>query len=97
LDTFFTNTINKKNDVLGIFNVSNEPGSLTPVLYNYINKQYKTEAFVRKILATSYDTTRSGIPGNDDSGSMSALHIFQALGFYPNAGQDVYLISSPGI
>lgn len=94
LDTFFTHTI-KKNDGLGIFNVSNEPGFLTPVLYNYINKQNKTAALVRKILATSYDTTRSGIPGNDDSGSMSAWYIFQALGFYPNTGQDVYLISSP--
>ena len=26
---------------------------------------------------------------------MSAWYIFQSLGFYPNAGQDVYLISSP--
>ena len=89
LDTFFTH---KKN---GIFNVSNEPGFLTPVLYNYINKQYKTAVLVRKILATAYDTTSSGIPGNDDSGSMSSWYIFQSLGFYPNAGQDVYLISSP--
>lgn len=91
LDTFFRH----KNDAPSIFNVSNEPGFLTPVLYNYINKQYKTAALVRKILATAYDTTRSGIPGNDDSGSMSSWYIFQVLGFYPNSGQDVYLISSP--
>lgn len=95
LDTFFAHTINKKKDGLGIFNVSNEPGFLAPMLYNYIDKQYKSAALVRKILATSYDTTRSGIPGNDDSGAMSSWYIFQALGFYPNTGQDVYLISSP--
>lgn len=95
LDTFFTHPVKNKDDNLGIFNVSNEPGFLTPVLYNYINKQDKTAALVRKILAASYNTSRSGIPGNDDSGSMSAWYIFQALGFYPNTGQDVYLVSSP--
>ena len=26
---------------------------------------------------------------------MSAWYVFHALGFYPNAGQDVYLISGP--
>ena len=50
---------------------------------------------MRNILENRYKTTRDGIPGNDDSGSMSAWYIFHSLGFYPNAGQDVYLISSP--
>jgi predicted alpha-1,2-mannosidase len=95
LDTFFTHPVKNKDDNLGIFNVSNEPGFLTPVLYNYIDKQDKTAALVRNILAASYNTSSSGIPGNDDSGSMSAWYIFQALGFYPNTGQDVYLVSSP--
>ena len=34
-----------------------------------------------------YKTTRDGIPGNDDSGSMSAWYAFHSIGFYPNAGQ----------
>ena len=49
----------------------------------------------QKWFVNRYNTTREGIPGNDDSGSMSSWYIFHALGFYPNAGQDVYLISSP--
>ena len=75
--------------------IANEPGFLIPTLYNYVNQQNKTAKIVRYILKNRYKTTRDGIPGNDDSGSMSAWYIFHSLGFYPNAGQDVYLISSP--
>jgi predicted alpha-1,2-mannosidase len=95
LDTFFTHQVKNKNDGLGIFQVTNEPGFLIPVLYNYIDKQEKSAALVRKILSTCYNTSRSGIPGNDDSGAMSSWYIFQSLGFYPNTGQDVYLVTSP--
>lgn len=78
-----------------MFQISNEPGFLIPVLYNYVNRQDKTASIVRYILKNRYKTTRDGIPGNDDSGSMSAWYVFHSLGFYPVAGQDVYLISSP--
>ena len=86
LDTFF----NK-----GYFNVSNEPGFFTPCLYNYAGVQHKTAKKVRDILTSHYRDTPGGVPGNDDSGSMAAWFCFHALGFFPNAGQDLYLISSP--
>jgi len=95
LDTFFTHSVKKVKGQLGLFQVSNEPGFLTPMLYNYLNKQEKSAALVRKILTKFYSSSRSGIPGNDDSGAMSSWYIFQSLGFYPNTGQNVYLISSP--
>lgn len=78
-----------------MYQIANEPGFLAPSLYNYVNRQDKTARLVRYILANRYKATRDGIPGNDDSGSMSAWYVFHSLGFYPNAGQDVYLISSP--
>lgn len=95
LDTFFTHKMGDQRWFLGMFQIANEPGFLAPVLYNYANRQDKTAAIVRHILEHRYTTGRDGIPGNDDSGSMSAWYAFHALGFYPNAGQDVYLISSP--
>jgi putative alpha-1,2-mannosidase len=33
--------------------------------------------------------------GNDDYGTMSAWYTFGALGFYPLAGSELYLIGSP--
>jgi predicted alpha-1,2-mannosidase len=86
LDTFFSKRY---------FNVSNEPGFLTPCLYSYAGVQYKTAKTVRDILTHYYKDAPDGIPGNDDSGSMAAWYCFHALGFFPNAGQDLYLISSP--
>ena len=60
-----------------------------------MGEPYKTAEIVRSILATMYSAASDGVPGNDDSGSMGAWYAFHTLGFYPNAGQDVYLISSP--
>jgi putative alpha-1,2-mannosidase len=86
LDNFF-----EKN----YFDVTNEPGFLTPCLYHYAGRPDKTAEKVTKILNSHYDITPGGLPGNDDSGSLSSWYAFHTMGFYPNAGQDVYLITSP--
>jgi predicted alpha-1,2-mannosidase len=86
LDTFF-----EKN----FFQMWNEPGFLTPCLYNYAGVQHRTAALVRSLLAQHYKDSRDGVPGDDDSGSMSSWYCFHSMGFFPNAGQDIYLISSP--
>lgn len=36
-----------------------------------------------------------GLPGQDDSGAMSGWYVFGAMGFYPCAGQDLYMVGSP--
>lgn len=77
------------------FDVSNEPGFLAPYLYVWASRQDKTCECVRKIVATQYHATPSGLPGNDDSGAMSSWFVFSALGFFPVAGQDLYVIGSP--
>jgi predicted alpha-1,2-mannosidase len=81
----------------GHFDVSNEPGFLLPVLYNYAGRPDKTADVVHMILEKAFSDTRAGIPGNDDSGAMSSWLIFSTLGIFPIAGQDVYLISTPSI
>lgn len=86
LDTFFSG---------GYFTIGNEPGFLVPCYYNYIAKQHKTSKLIRGIMANNFSDSRGGLPGNDDAGTTSAWYIFHSLGFYPNAGQDVYLIAAP--
>ncbi|MBT9330623.1 GH92 family glycosyl hydrolase [Acidipila sp. 4G-K13] len=77
------------------FDVTNEPGFLIPVLYNWAGRPDKTADVVNALLEKAFTDQRSGIPGNDDSGAMSSWFIFQSLGFYPDAGQDFYLIGTP--
>jgi putative alpha-1,2-mannosidase len=79
------------------FDVTNEPGFLLPVLYNFAGRPDKTADIVQLTLEKSFMNNRAGIPGNDDSGAMSSWLIFSTLGLFPIAGQDVYLISTPGI
>lgn len=86
LDVFFEN---------GYFNIYNEPGFLVPSLYNYVGKPHKTAKTVNKLLTEKYKATDNGLPGNDDAGSMTAWFAFHSMGFFPVAGQDLYLISSP--
>src|ERR1039458_4635987 len=45
--------------------------------------------------ADVYNETRGGLPGNDDSGTMSSWYVWGAIGLYPNAGQPFYYIGSP--
>jgi predicted alpha-1,2-mannosidase len=77
------------------FDVTNEPGFLLPVLYNWAGRPDHTADIMNALLEKAFTDQRSGIPGNDDSGAMSSWFIFNSLGIYPNAGQDVYLIGTP--
>jgi putative alpha-1,2-mannosidase len=77
------------------YDVGNEPGFLTPYLYNWAGRPDKTAAHVRAIIAASYHEGPKGLPGNDDSGAMSSWFAFGQMGIFPNAGQDLYLIGSP--
>jgi putative alpha-1,2-mannosidase len=77
------------------FDVTNEPGFLIPDLYLWAGRPDKTVDRVITFLQKAFKDTRGGIPGNDDSGAMSSWYAFQAMGFYPSPGQDVYLIGTP--
>lgn len=77
------------------YSPSNEPDLLAPWLYTYVNRPDKNVDRVRHILSDDYTTTRAGLPGNDDAGTLSAWYVFGAMGFYPNPAQDLYLMASP--
>lgn len=61
---------------------SNEPGHHIPYMYNSAGVPWKTQETVDQVMAM-YTADRSGLPGNDDVGQMSAWFVFSALGFYP--------------
>jgi predicted alpha-1,2-mannosidase len=77
------------------YDVGNEPGFLSPYLYNWIGEQSSTAKTIRTILPKSYHTGLAGLPGNDDSGAMGSFLVFNQLGFFPVAAQNFYLIGSP--
>ena len=73
----------------------NEPSNHIPYLYPFAGAAWKTQYWVRKMLAL-YNNTPNGIPGNDDIGQTSSCFAMGAMGFYPvNAATGVYVIGSP--
>ena len=51
---------------------------------------------MRQLVNSVYRTGPSGLPGNDDLGTMSAWYVFAALGIYPRTpGSGELLLSSP--
>ncbi|HLP35472.1 GH92 family glycosyl hydrolase [Lacibacter sp.] len=74
----------------------NEPGHQIPFLYNYTSSPWKTQKYVRAILAEEYSDGAGGLSGNDDAGQMSAWYVFAAMGFYPvDPVSNNYQLSSP--
>jgi len=79
----------------GLYTHVNEPDILAAFLYIYAGSPAKTQDRVREIMRREYRTGRAGLPGNDDAGTMSSWFVWNAIGLYPNAGQDFYYIGSP--
>ena len=80
-----------ENDLIGI---DNEPSFLAVRAFNYANRPDLTSYWVRNIMNDHYSLA-GGYPDNEDSGAMGSWYVFSALGLFPNAGQDIYLLNSP--
>ena len=76
--------------------LGNEPSLETPWIYDYLGSPYETQQVVRRALLSLFTDTPSGLPGNDDLGTMSAWYVLAALGIYPESpGSDVLALGSP--
>ena len=81
LDTLFTRLDAKYED--DWFAAGNEPDFQVPWIYNWINKPNKTSQTISRILNEQYNSSVSGLPGNDDLGTMGAWYVFASVGLYP--------------
>lgn len=79
----------------GYFSLSNEPCMLVPFQYLYAGRGDRTQFWTRQLIAENFKAAPDGLPGNDDSGTLSAWLVFAAIGIFPNAGQDWYFVGSP--
>ena len=90
---------NVSSDISGLvgqYAHGNEPSHHIAYMYNFANKPWKTQYWVREILKTQYNTTPEGLSGNEDCGQMSSWYIWSALGLYPvTPGSDQYVLGTP--
>lgn len=64
------------------FAAGNEPDFQVPWIYNWVNPD-KTSVIISRILKEAYNSSPSGLPGNDDCGAMGAWYVFASIGMYP--------------
>ncbi|KAK5954381.1 hypothetical protein OHC33_004103 [Knufia fluminis] len=79
----------------GLLEISNEPSFLLPYLYHYAGRPALSARRVHEYIPSKFNVSTTGLPGNDDSGTMSAWLCLSMLGLFPNAGQNVYFITPP--
>jgi predicted alpha-1,2-mannosidase len=65
------------------FNMENEPDFVTPYVYVFAGKPWKSQEVIARIARETFKTTPEGLPGNDDLGATSGVYVWNALGFYP--------------
>lgn len=93
------NFVNKLQMVFdkGYYDMANEPDIAYPYLFSYFKGEaWRTQKLVRQLLADYYHNAPNGLPGNDDTGTMSTWAIFSMMGFYPACPGDMnYVLTSP--
>jgi predicted alpha-1,2-mannosidase len=73
----------------------NEPGLHIPWLFALAGAPDETRRWVHWVLENEYQATPDGLAGNDDGGTLSAWYVWAALGVYPLAGTDRYVLGAP--
>ena len=81
----------------GLYDPANEPDIAYPFLFSrFKGEEHRTEKTVAALLKKYYTTRPDGIPGNDDTGVMSAWAVFSMIGMYPDCpGEPQYTLFSP--
>lgn len=65
------------------FASGNEPDFHVPWVYNWTDEPEKTSKTINRIHNEMYQNSPSGLPGNDDLGTMGSWYVFSSIGLYP--------------
>ncbi|GGK47314.1 MULTISPECIES: GH92 family glycosyl hydrolase [Flavobacteriaceae] len=92
----FTNQLQKVFDT-NQYDMANEPDIAYPFLFNYVKgEEWRSQKLVEELVQQHFTNKPDGIPGNDDTGTMSAWVVYAMMGIYPIApGEPKYSITKP--
>jgi predicted alpha-1,2-mannosidase len=106
LDSLFTTSSiiegeNASADITGLIGQyahGNEPSHHVPFMYQYTDRQWRTQEVIDTVLYHFYAPTPEGIIGNEDCGQMSAWYVLNAIGLYQmTPGKPELMIGRPVI
>ena len=67
----------------------------TPYAYYYADRHDRLCEVVAAGNEYMFTEGRGGIPGNNDSGGLSSLYMWNVMGIFPASGQDLMFIGTP--
>ena len=73
----------------------NEVDLHAPHLFALYGQPAQGRRWVQWVMNTWYNTGVDGIAGNDDGGTLSSWYVWSAMGLYPLAGTDRYVLGLP--
>ncbi len=79
------------------FDMANEPDIAYPYLFNHVKgEEWRTQEKVSELLQNYFKNSPDGLPGNDDTGTMSAWAVYSMMGIYPvSPAEPIYAITKP--
>ncbi len=80
-----------------LYDPTNEPNISYPYLFSYVKgEEWRTQKLTRELLEKNFKNAPNGLPGNDDTGTMSTWAFFNMIGLYPDNPTDAsYTFTSP--
>ena len=76
---------------------NNECDMETPYAYVYTDRHDRLEDIIRECVTRCFGLGRGGLPGNNDSGGLSSLLVWNTLGIFPASGNGEFLVGLPMI
>ena len=74
---------------------NNECDMETPYAYLYADRRDTLCEILHECVSRSFGLGRSGLPGNNDSGGLSSLFVWNVLGIFPVSGSGMFLLGAP--
>ncbi len=97
LDEFFVNSSRMRITAIPGFWYwhGNEPDIHASFIFSALGEVERSSRWSRWVARTMYGDGPTGIPGNDDGGTLSAWLVFASMGIFTLAGEEDYLLGSP--
>lgn len=76
---------------------NNECDMETPYAYIFAGRHDRLCEILHECVFRSFGLGRGGLPGNNDSGGLSSLFVWNTIGIFPANGSGEFLIGSPQI
>ena len=74
---------------------NNECDMETPYAYIYADRHDRLCEILHECVSRSFGTGRGALPGNNDSGGLSSMLVWNVLGVFPISGRGEFLIGAP--